>query len=67
MLLQAMCLVAEELFRDAFVSAAAMRQDRSGYVRAQLVQCVFSAAASRAEVGRSNHPRSPAMQSSWHP
>ena len=45
-----MCLVAEELFRDACFSASALRQDKSGHVRAQLVQCVFSAAADRAEV-----------------
>ena len=59
MLLQAMCLVAEELFRDAFVSATAMRQDRSGHVRAQLVQCVFGAAASRAEVAPSDPSAQP--------
>ena len=51
-LLQATCLVAGELFRDASFSASALRQDRSGHVRAQLVQCVFSAAANHAEVCR---------------
>ena len=51
-----MCLVAEELFRDACFSASTLRQDKSGHVRAQLAQCVFSAAADRAEVPASpNH------------
>ena len=54
--LQAMCLVAEELFRDAPFSAAALRQDRSGQVRAQLVQCVVSAAASHEEVRPLSQP-----------
>ena len=45
-----MALVAEELFRDANITETALRQDRSGAVRAQLVHCVFSAAARRPEV-----------------
>ena len=58
---QAMALVAEELFREAHFTETALRQDRSGAVRAQLVHCVFSAAARRPEVIK---PVTLALQSS---
>ena len=46
-----MTFVAAELFStDAEVSDSAMRKDKSGHVRAHLVQCVFRVAAARAEV-----------------
>ena len=48
---QAMTFVAAELFsRDAEISDSAMRKDKTGHVRAHLVQCVFRVAATRAEV-----------------